>query len=164
MCLYCKGDDADPSTRLCESCTGRFTEGEQEPSSTPLPESVAHAMHEMAVPADDYTVSFDVTLADRLLIKSIVSRFIKHMKGIGARPDRMGLTMDITATHANGNPLRLAALLSADDFNLLHDVFGIQKHLDRTTGKLGNCFRPRFSASKSARGWTEIPAGLEREV
>lgn len=53
--------------------------------------------------------------------------------------------MDITATHANGCPLKLAELLAADDFNFSHDVAGIYRHLDRTTGKLLDCFLPRFA-------------------
>jgi len=58
----------------------------------------------------------------------------------------MDADMDVTACHANGNKLDLAGLLAADDFNFSHDVFGIYRHIDRDTGKLGNCFRPRYSA------------------
>jgi hypothetical protein len=57
----------------------------------------------------------------------------------------MALTMDITAVHANGNPLRLADLLAADDFNFTHDVYSIVRHIDRKSGQLGDCFVPRFS-------------------
>lgn len=53
--------------------------------------------------------------------------------------------MDITACHANGNPLRLAELLKADDGNFGHDVFGIRRFIDRTTGRLMGHFRPRYS-------------------
>lgn len=51
--------------------------------------------------------------------------------------------MDITATHLNGTPLDLDRLLAFDDLNFVHDVFGIARHLDRSTGKLQNCFVPR---------------------
>ncbi|MCK1479288.1 hypothetical protein IVB27_32260 [Bradyrhizobium sp. 197] len=63
------------------------------------------------------------------------------------RVDRsvMDIDMDLAATHCNGNPLRLDDLLKADDFNLLHDVSGIAKHLNRETGKLEGFFSPRFS-------------------
>lgn len=60
--------------------------------------------------------------------------------------DRLSTMMDVSATHANGNPLRLADLLAANDFNFFHDIYGIARHLDRETGKLMNCFSPRFSA------------------
>jgi len=34
-------------------------------------------------------------------------------------------------------------LLSFDDFNFYHDMFGIHNNLDRNTGKLKNHFVPR---------------------
>lgn len=43
--------------------------------------------------------------------------------------------------------LDLDALLAADSGNFLHDVAGIHRHMDRTTGKMGDCFVPRFSRS-----------------
>lgn len=59
--------------------------------------------------------------------------------------DFQSMVMDVSATHANGNPLRLEDLLAADDFNFEHDMSGICNCLDRTTGKLTRNFRPRFS-------------------
>lgn len=59
----------------------------------------------------------------------------------------MDADMDITATHANGCPLRLDDLLAADEFNFGHDVFGIRNCLDRKTGKLMRNFLPRFHAN-----------------
>jgi len=55
------------------------------------------------------------------------------------------MTMDVSAVHANGNPLRLEDLLHADDFNFAHDMSGICNCLDRNTGKLTRNFLPRFS-------------------
>lgn len=57
--------------------------------------------------------------------------------------DTQGLMMDLDATHSNGCPLDFEQLLTFDDFNFYHDISGIAKHLDRNTGKLKNCFRPR---------------------
>lgn len=69
--------------------------------------------------------------------------------------------MDLTACHLNGTPLRLQDLLDASDFALAHDVQGIQRFMDRTTGQLraefgratvdpDYCpFRPRFAASET---------------
>ena len=54
--------------------------------------------------------------------------------------------MDFTAVHLNGCPLRLDALLEADDFNFMHDAFGICRHLNRETGKLDGMFSPRYHA------------------
>lgn len=51
--------------------------------------------------------------------------------------------MDLTAVHLNDTALDLVRLNEFDDFNFAHDVFGIQRHIDRTNGKLTRCFMPR---------------------
>lgn len=78
--------------------------------------------------------------------KRAVALAVKH----GIDYKHMDAVMDIEAAHCNGNPLDLSALLTADDFNFAHDVFGIRRHLDRETGKLMDCFSPRYSARLSA--------------
>lgn len=85
--------------------------------------------------------------ADRALILRIVARYFRWAqdKRISVNFTRQDLAMDVSATHANGNPLRLRELLAADDFNFLHDVGGIVRHIDRNTGTLLNHFRPRFT-------------------
>lgn len=80
------------------------------------------------------------------VIHKIAGRAFGLLRQHGVRVKAIDIAMDLSATHANGNPLRLDALLVADDFNLLHDVLGIRRHLDRETGKLTGCFRPRYSA------------------
>ena len=95
-------------------------------------------------------VSFDVTPCEAKQIAAIVRR----ARALGKAPeslalDLLSLEMDLTTCHANGCPLRLGELLIADDFNFAHDVFGIRRHLNRETGKLENCFLPRFSAPQS---------------
>jgi hypothetical protein len=94
----------------------------------------------------------DAEPADAVIITAIAARAMaiaeKNRQEEGGPPpefDGLDINMDITAAHLNGNPLRLEALLAADDFNFVHDVFGIRRHLDRKTGKLGDCFLPRFS-------------------
>lgn len=52
--------------------------------------------------------------------------------------------MDIENAHTN-MPLRLHELLAADRMNFAHDVLGIFDHLDRSSGKLMDCFVPRFA-------------------
>ena len=94
------------------------------------------------------TVSFDVaTHGERDLIARIAERARKLDRQHNGRDARslQHHRMNITACHANGNPLRLEALLEADDFNFAHDVFGIDRHIDRDTGHMMNFFRPRYS-------------------
>lgn len=59
---------------------------------------------------------------------------------------KQDIAMDLLATHLNGCPLDLQGLLDSDQFELLHDVLGIKRHLDRSTGKLAEFFTPRYSA------------------
>lgn len=95
-------------------------------------------------------VSFTVHGRDFATIRKIAERFDGLCSLHGQRANRMSAAMDVTAVHANGNPLRLDDLLAADDFNFLHDLVGIENHLDRDTGTLRNCFVPRFTARRAA--------------
>ena len=96
-------------------------------------------------------VKFTKNKKDLEIIHKIVERAMKMDLFSGT--DRLGMEMDISACHANGNPLDLQKLLNADDFNFLHDVGGICYHMDRQTGKLNDCFVPRCSKPRySERG------------
>ena len=78
------------------------------------------------------------------IAKRVCSRFqVDDCPNIRSRL-AMLVRMDIAAVHIV-NPLRLEELLNADDFNFFHDVVGIRDNLNRRTGKLENCFIPRFS-------------------
>lgn len=96
-------------------------------------------------------LSFDVSAADSQVILKLArrARALEIHHG-GSGRDLMSWTMDFTATHANGNPLRLDELLAADDTNFAHDAFGICRHLDRETGQIGGCFLPRYSQRQDA--------------
>lgn len=61
-------------------------------------------------------------------------------------PSKQSMMMDISACHANGNPLKLDELLVAKEFDFTHDICGIAAHMNRETGKLEDCFSPRYSA------------------
>lgn len=96
------------------------------------------------------SVSFNVAPRDAKIIREIADRAFTICKRHKLRNiKRLDLEMDVTAVHANGCPLRLVDLLEADEFNFSHDIFGIHRHLDRETGKLGDCFSPRFHQRKS---------------
>ena len=63
--------------------------------------------------------------------------------------ERRGIRMDIIATHLVC-PLRLGELLDADDSNFVHDIAGIERHLNRRTFVLEECFVPRFAVPREA--------------
>lgn len=95
-------------------------------------------------------VSLEVSAADRALIERITGRAVALYARLKMPCDGLSVMMDVTATHANGCPLRLADFADADEVNFAHDIGGIARHLDRETGKLGGCFLPRFYDSKAA--------------
>jgi len=88
-------------------------------------------------------VSFDITADERRLVQKIVDRV--QREGELCTPDfsQLHLTMDLVATHANGCPLDFEKLYAFDSLNFAHDIAGIGRHLDRTNGRLADCFVPR---------------------
>lgn len=91
-------------------------------------------------------IRFNVSKDDAKLILEIVTRAEVVATDLHSAIDRMSLTMDLTATHANGCALKLADLLAANRTDFIHDVFGIMRHINRETGQLGDCFVPRYAA------------------
>jgi hypothetical protein len=90
-------------------------------------------------------INWRVTMADQRLIEQIAARAVHMAEHAGFEFTQQEFAMDITATHCNGCRLDLQRLLDADEFNFAHDIFGIQIHIDRKTGKLGGHFLPRYA-------------------
>ena len=88
-------------------------------------------------------MKWDTNKKDMLLINDIAKRACAQGSMMA---DKQQLDMDITACHLNGTRLNLEKFLKADEGNFLHDIYGIQRHINRDTGKLENCFSPRYSA------------------
>ena len=79
------------------------------------------------------------------LESKIADKAIAMAQENGIALKKLETVMDIDACHMNGNPLKLAGLLAADPLDFAHDVIGIINHIDRKTGKLKDCFSPRYS-------------------
>ncbi len=93
-------------------------------------------------------IDWNLSAEDRPIMNKIAERAVEMLKAQGVMPQPLShYAMDVTAVHLNIQPLRLADLLAADDFNFGHDVFGIGRHLNRDPEnlKLLHCFLPRFS-------------------
>ena len=90
-------------------------------------------------------INWEATIEEHKLQSKIGARASALAKEVGIEYKQITAVMDIGACHGNGNPLRLADLLEADEVNFAHDVFGIKANIDRATGKLMNCFVPRYS-------------------
>lgn len=92
-------------------------------------------------------VRFEFDKAQMFQAAIIARRFRSLQVEKGFEPDAtMDIMMDLEATHSNGCPLDLGRFVEANDHNLIHDVAGIRRHLNRETGRLENHFLPRFHA------------------
>ena len=90
-------------------------------------------------------ICFKVSSPEAKAIQKIAVRASALAKAYGLNYTVLEADMDITACHANGCPLDISALLAADLANFSHDVMGIRRHINRKTGKLENCFVPRYA-------------------
>lgn len=89
---------------------------------------------------------FTATAEDREIIERIAKKAIAIYRMYdNTDVDEQDIQMDLEACHCNGCPLRLADMVQADDFNLMHDISGINVHLNHDTGKLEGWFLPRFA-------------------
>lgn len=100
-------------------------------------------------------VSFDMTDAEMELIERIADRAQEAGLCRGERKprhwyERLTLIMDLAATNANGCPMDFERMLAADDFNFLHDIAGIARHINRRTGLMDHRFLPRFARTERA--------------
>lgn len=57
-------------------------------------------------------------------------------------------TMDLMMCHQHAYRLDLDRLLDAHEVDFVHDVFGIRKYIDHSTGELRECFVPRHALSR----------------
>lgn len=84
------------------------------------------------------------TREEFFLIDKIVDRAEKEGIMFGSR---LTLNMDLGFTHKQVG-LKLQELLEADELNFMHDICGIQRHMNRETCQLEGFFLPRFAMPK----------------
>lgn len=95
---------------------------------------------------DIETATKNTSKSDLAMIHIIADRASKLFK-----MPVLQVEMDIVLANAT-HPLRLDDFLKAERMDFAHDVYGIQKNLDRATGELKNFFTPRFSGSNGNDG------------
>lgn len=92
----------------------------------------------------------NATREERDIILGIMRRF-EDLVGDDLEVNRLATMMDLEACHCNGCPLDLEGLRDLSrDVDLVHDVAGIGRYLDRETGKLTSAFTPRYAARSFA--------------
>jgi len=93
-----------------------------------------------------YFPDFTASRYESELINKIANRAVAIAIAHGVKVhDKQSAYMDIEACHCNGMPLDLQKLLDADEFTFAHDIFGIRRHINRTTGEIEGFFVPRCS-------------------
>lgn len=90
-------------------------------------------------------LNWKTTTEDSSLIKEIAEMAVGLAAEHGVEYKFMDAIMDITAVHLNDTALDLERMRGARKEDLAHDIFGIRRHINRETGKLEDCFLPRFS-------------------
>jgi len=87
------------------------------------------------------TLNWNTTGEESRNILAIASRAAANKPEL----DELEVAMDITAVHLNDPAVNidLDRLLNFDKFNFMHDILGINRHIDRQSGQLSNCFLPR---------------------
>lgn len=88
-----------------------------------------------------------ITEEEKAVIVKIAERFEKDFTPVGYK--RINLLMDMEAAHLVC-PMDLNALLASDDATFNHDLNGIARHINRTTGELERCFVPRTARREEA--------------
>lgn len=79
-------------------------------------------------------------------ISKVAARAVVALgKPLPSGMDHQTICLDLGKVHDSGCPLDLAGLLVCRESDLLHDVMGIHRHLDRDTGELLECFWPRYA-------------------
>lgn len=83
----------------------------------------------------------------RAQIRRIVRRWMALLKarGIAEHRTAMDYEMDLSAVVGRGYKFDLDTLERFDEFDLAHDMRGIEAHLNRETGVLDMVFLPRAS-------------------
>lgn len=92
-------------------------------------------------------LNWKTTQNEQLMIATIAGRASALAKRMGVDYSVQEASMDITAVHCNDLKLDLAGLEAANEGDFGHDVFGIRRHINRDTGKLEDCFVPRYAVN-----------------
>ena len=88
-------------------------------------------------------LSFKLPRAEHNLVDQIVRRAKSELGSHLA--DVLELEMDLIACHNGGCTLNFEKLLNAPIADFVHDIVGIQNHINRLTGCMEDRFSPRCS-------------------
>ena len=75
----------------------------------------------------------------------IISKITNRAVTINPAYDKTTVMMDLLVLYETGVEMRWEELLNAPVLDFMHDINGINQHLNRDTYKLENCFWPRYA-------------------
>lgn len=81
---------------------------------------------------------------DKEIIK-IIGKIADRAVAINPNYDKTTVVMDLLVLYENGVEMRWEEFLNAPVFDFMHDINGINQHLNRNTYKLEHCFWPRYA-------------------
>lgn len=75
----------------------------------------------------------------------IINKIADHTVTINPAYDKSTVMMDLLVLYETGVEMRWEEFLNAPVFDFMHDINGINQHLNRDTYKLEDCFWPRYA-------------------
>jgi hypothetical protein len=84
------------------------------------------------------------------LIRKCAVRAASLYEKAGQTCCKLRIEMDLSAANANGCPMDFTKLLGFPDASFMHDVGGIQDHINRTNGRLTASFLPRCAIGQTS--------------
>ena len=134
-------------TRVIRSTKMFVIEANDPDEAKVLAEEAACEDPEISEGVDGWTenLSWETENAKYAIIDDIATRALAA--GIIGNSGRLTLLMDLKNVNDKVCELDFEALLKAEESEFAHDICGIQRNINRETGKLENCFRPRFARS-----------------
>ena len=75
----------------------------------------------------------------------IISKIANRAVTINPAYDKSTVMMDLLVIYETGVEMRWEEFLNAPVFDFMHDINGINQHLNRDTYKLEDCFWPRYA-------------------
>jgi hypothetical protein len=75
----------------------------------------------------------------------IIGKIANRAVTINPAYDKTTVMMDLLVLYETGVEMRWEEFLNAPVFDFMHDINGINQHLNRDTYKLEDCFWPRYA-------------------
>lgn len=90
----------------------------------------------------------EIAPEDLQTIEKIVRKAKRVIEKWRGKIDLLKLRADLIKAYSHNERIDLETLYTFDEFNFLHDIIGIMRHLNQKTGKFKDHFVPRAARQK----------------